>query len=217
MSDGKGFLSYYARFARVLRRDAGAWARDNIAWAVVMLIAPPVAAYLQRGTEIDWKMIRTTLWIYGAVFCIYVFVHVLRTPWRLERERLLEAESAILHESSTAGEIALQERAARLAEFAEEAATFRNSAPTSTITDEKIIQDWEAEVQAWAEKVDAFLVSNCAPQASVRFKDFSNRLTVHYVNIHPAARGSYSGLERLIQNLHVILEKPGVYLKRISN
>ena len=87
------FWSYYGKFWKQFYLDAAPWARDNIGWGMVMLIAPPLAAYIQRQMPIDWPMVRTTLWIYACAFGAYAAVHIVRTPWRLEQARKHEVQN----------------------------------------------------------------------------------------------------------------------------
>ena len=78
---------YWKRYLHRLVRDAVPWARDNLIWAIFMLIAPPIAVWLREPShEIDWTLARTTLWIYAVVFGVYLLVHMARTAWKLDIE-----------------------------------------------------------------------------------------------------------------------------------
>ena len=82
--------SYYTRFWKRLRKDATPWARDNIFWGAIVLVVPAIAIYVSnRHAAIDWGLIKTTLVLYAFSFCVYVFVHVCRTPKKLDDERSL--------------------------------------------------------------------------------------------------------------------------------
>ncbi len=78
---------YWKRFLARLWRDSEPWARDNLIWAIFMLIAPPIAVWLREPShEIDWTLVRTTLWIYVVVFGVYFLVHMARTARKLDFE-----------------------------------------------------------------------------------------------------------------------------------
>jgi hypothetical protein len=80
--------SYSTRFWRRFRRDATPWARDNIVWGFVVLVAPPLAVYLHDPhAQIDWVLIRTTALLYLFAFMVYVLAHLARTPKKLDLER----------------------------------------------------------------------------------------------------------------------------------
>jgi hypothetical protein len=72
------------------------WARDNILWAVVVLVVPPAAVYFHDPSHsIDWPLIRTTLWLYVAAFVIYAIYQSAHAAVTLDAERyvrILEAE-----------------------------------------------------------------------------------------------------------------------------
>jgi glutaredoxin len=84
---GERFSGYCGRFVRRLFSEATPWARDNILWGVIVLLAPPAAAWIQRGPNIDWPTARTTLWLYLGAFLIYASVHVVRTAWKMDCDR----------------------------------------------------------------------------------------------------------------------------------
>jgi hypothetical protein len=96
---------YYRRFEERFRQDATPWARDNILWGVVVLLAPPVAVYLHdRHAPIEWGLIKTTLWLYGLALGTYALVHLCRVPKKLDDERAkreteLSTDSAALKET----------------------------------------------------------------------------------------------------------------------
>jgi hypothetical protein len=59
-----GEESYYRRFWRRFLKDATPWARDNILWGIVVLVAPAIAVYIrEHRVAIDW----TAIMIYKAV------------------------------------------------------------------------------------------------------------------------------------------------------
>jgi hypothetical protein len=80
--------TYRARFWQRFRTDATPWARDNIVWGLIALIAPSILAYASnRHTQIDLELIRNAIWFYAASLLIYVFVHLWRTAAKLDADR----------------------------------------------------------------------------------------------------------------------------------
>jgi hypothetical protein len=84
--------AYYSRFARRLWQDAGSWARDNVLLALVMVAMPLVVAALLRLGKQDWQFLRITIACYAALFLLYLAVHWMRTPWKLDQAREQEIE-----------------------------------------------------------------------------------------------------------------------------
>jgi hypothetical protein len=103
------FWRYWKRFLARLWKDAVPWARDNILWAVAVLVIPPVVARLLYKNSVDWQFIRLTLYLYGIVFGAYLVLHFVRTPWKLDTERQQE---------SSASQVALKESQAKIEELA---------------------------------------------------------------------------------------------------
>jgi hypothetical protein len=69
-------------------KHAAPWARDNIGWGMLMLIAPPLAVFLRhRGSSIDWSVILTTLYLYIATFLLYGLVHICKAVVKLDSAR----------------------------------------------------------------------------------------------------------------------------------
>jgi hypothetical protein len=79
------FSGYLKRLWKNYLRQHVPWARDQIAWGAIMLIAPVFAVYLIHGSKIDWPIIKTTLWLYGAAFGIYSGIHIARAVWKLHQ------------------------------------------------------------------------------------------------------------------------------------
>ncbi len=74
-------------------QDARTWARDNIVWALIVLIASPFVARMRhRGYKIDWELLSASLWIYGFVLLFYILIHLFRTPWKLHKEQIKALE-----------------------------------------------------------------------------------------------------------------------------
>jgi hypothetical protein len=79
---------YSTRFQKRFRKDATAWARDNIIWGFIVLIGPPLAMYLRDPhAQIDWGLVRTTIALYIVALTVYVIVHLCRTAKKLDMER----------------------------------------------------------------------------------------------------------------------------------
>lgn len=88
MKGPNSFLSYYVRFCQKFWEDFTDWPRDNVIVAGVAAIAPPLALYLRDPhKDIDWGLIKTTLWIYLGFFGVYIIIRAFRVPWKLDRER----------------------------------------------------------------------------------------------------------------------------------
>jgi hypothetical protein len=87
---------YSARFRKRFFADAVPWARDNIVWGVVVLIVPPLAAFLRDRSHalIDWVRIKNSLELYGFAFAVYALVYVRLTARRLDADR--EAREQLL-------------------------------------------------------------------------------------------------------------------------
>lgn len=85
------------RFWHVFWRDSVPWARDNIVWGALILVAPPIAAYLHHPTPpVDWLVVRTTLWIYLGSLVLYILVQSFRTA----RTLVLESDTLLLAEGN---------------------------------------------------------------------------------------------------------------------
>lgn len=93
--------TYLRRYFSRLKEDAEPWARDNIGWALVMLITPPIAVLIREPAhEIDWTLVRTTLWIYAIAFGVYLLIHAIRTVWKLDRELIADLTASESREES---------------------------------------------------------------------------------------------------------------------
>jgi hypothetical protein len=76
------------------------WARDNLLWAAAMLLAPPFTSYLIYGATVDWGIIKTNLYIYAALFVLYLMVQSMRTSWNLYKGTATELDAAIEEKNS---------------------------------------------------------------------------------------------------------------------
>lgn len=84
MRNPENICEYYRHFVQRLCKDALPWARDNIFFACIMAVIPPLIAYLHDRTHpTDWTVIQTALWFYLAALLIYLGYHAIRTPWKL--------------------------------------------------------------------------------------------------------------------------------------
>ena len=96
MPSSNTFFDYYRRFLRKLFEDVADWPRDNVLVAGIAAIAPPIVLYFRRlGDPPDWRLLRTTLWIYLLLFCIYLAFHAIRIPWKLDAERVRAIKEAV--------------------------------------------------------------------------------------------------------------------------
>ena len=97
--------SYSARFWRRFWKDATPWARDNILWGVIVLVVPPLLAYVRDShAPLDLVLIKNSLVLYAFALAIYLLAHLCRTPRKLDLER-------DARETALVGEISGQNRA----------------------------------------------------------------------------------------------------------
>jgi hypothetical protein len=84
-----GMAPYWRRFGKRLRKDSEPWARDNIFWAGATVMIPPIAVIIRDPHHvIDWPVLYAALWLYAVSLGIYIAFHVIRTVWKLDRERV---------------------------------------------------------------------------------------------------------------------------------
>lgn len=61
-----------------------------------MFGAPLIAVLIIYGRgalgNIDWRLVRTTAWLYAVAFAIYGSVHLIRAAWRADLSRQKEIE-----------------------------------------------------------------------------------------------------------------------------
>ena len=89
------FRAYWSRFGKKLFADAYTWARDNIFWGLLVLILPALIVHFQhRDFSVDWHLIVTTLYAYAGLLVVYLVVHAIRTPWKLDSEKQKELDTA---------------------------------------------------------------------------------------------------------------------------
>src|SRR5271168_17038 len=95
MSAPQSFRYYYWQFLKEFAVDATPWARDNMILAGTMAVIPGFAVYwVDRSHSVDWPVIKTTLWLYGGALLIYLGIHMVRTPWKLNRRHIAEIQEA---------------------------------------------------------------------------------------------------------------------------
>src|SRR6185437_6067164 len=87
MSNQSTFRSYWKHLWSNHLHQAKPWARDQILWALVVIIVIPFLAALRVGKKIDAPFIWTCLEFYFVVAVIYAAVHVLRAGWKAYQER----------------------------------------------------------------------------------------------------------------------------------
>jgi hypothetical protein len=74
-----------------------------------MLVLPPTIAFLRDPHQhIDWELIKTTLWLYLAVFVIYVISKVIKTAWKLDGQHLTTIEELDARHLATIGALEAQ-------------------------------------------------------------------------------------------------------------
>jgi hypothetical protein len=85
------FWQYWKECGKRFLKDATPWARDNIFWGTVVLVVPPLAVWIKnRGnnaTSLDWETVKTTLYLYALVLSGYIFIHGVRTPWKVHQDQ----------------------------------------------------------------------------------------------------------------------------------
>ena len=173
-------------------------------WFIAMCgpLTVPFAVFAVFVPGTNQKIILSTLAVACAGFSSYWVWRVERLARNAAEDRATEAEGAIRKKEDKTG------KAKRLSEFADEAHKLREEICRPGVD----ISVWQADVQVWTDGVYGFLVEQCAPQASVKFKDVSNMLRSHYGGVPSDCQNHYGVLERRIKSLHAILDNPGVYL-----
>ena len=79
---------YDRRFRKRFFVDATPWARDNIIWGIVVLIVPPLAAFLRDPqTTVDWVLIKNSLILYAFALAVYALAYLRLTAKRLDADR----------------------------------------------------------------------------------------------------------------------------------
>jgi hypothetical protein len=98
---------YYGRFLRRLLRDSYEWPRDNVLIACAMAVLPPLVAFVKnRAFVFDWTLFWTTIALYGILIEAYLVIQIIRTPWKLDSERVKHLQEAHGAEAATRLEIA---------------------------------------------------------------------------------------------------------------
>jgi hypothetical protein len=63
------------------------WARDNIVFACTMAIAPALALFAyDRGSAIDWRVVRLTLYLYVFAFVLYCAYRLIAARFEVRKE-----------------------------------------------------------------------------------------------------------------------------------
>ncbi len=109
---------YWRRFRKRFWKDSAPWARDNIVWGMIVLVVPPLAAYIHDSdTQVDWLLIKNSLLLYAFALAIYIAVYFARTAKNLdadlvgsigneiEKKRTLEQELAEINKVPPAMDI----------------------------------------------------------------------------------------------------------------
>ncbi|MGD0734969.1 MAG: hypothetical protein ABR976_07465 [Terracidiphilus sp.] len=81
-------FDYYSRFFKKFFEDFVQWPWDNIFVAGVAALAPAIVLYLQHPDRLpDREPLKITLWVYLALFGLYILFHIIRVPWKIDKER----------------------------------------------------------------------------------------------------------------------------------
>src|ERR1039458_1666496 len=100
---------YYTRFRKRFLADAAPWARDNILWGVVVLVVPPIAAFLHNPhTPIDWTLLKNSLVLYTFALAAYSLAYLSLTAERLDADR--QAREQLLNIAVAEREQTIRER-----------------------------------------------------------------------------------------------------------
>ncbi len=148
------FGAYYRRFFLRLLKDAAPWARDNILWGAITLVAPLLIASVLHIGNPDWQLVWIALYCYLAAFTIYALSHWLRTAWRLDADR--------------ANELSKSEKVLEQAQEKIQGLTWPTDHPTITF------EKWTEDPQQNAYKQRGFLLKNeGGPALEVRIEEFA--------------------------------------------
>lgn len=88
----------------------------------------------------------------------------------------------------------------------------KTRAPRSDANQETI-DLWLQELKEWGEEVGDFLTKRCSPHALARFLDISNMTAGTYLGIHTRAQTPLRNLNKALENLSVIMDRPETYSK----
>jgi hypothetical protein len=173
-------------------------------WFVAMSgpLTVPFAVLAVYAPATYQKIILATLAVVCAGFSSYWVWRAERQARNAAEDRATEAETTLRKKDDKTWKVT------KLSEFVEEGDKLRHDILTPG-ADGAV---WQIALEAWLNGVNDLLAEHCAPQASVRFKDLSNMLRGIYFGVPHDYQDHYSALERRIQNLHQILEKPDVFI-----
>jgi hypothetical protein len=189
------FLGYCRRVAVRGFKNGSAWGRDQlligVLFAVLILGFQIKFGVIKRAeaSAADWALLYPYLILLGA----FLLFHVVRAVWQLDLE----------HRNAAPTTVDPLSRAERLAAFKEEGLRLDNPGSFG--------DEWADCVNAWADETRAYLVT-CSRRALVVWDDTTHTMSSHYLGVAANHQQLYGLLERRIQNLGIILDKPDVYL-----
>jgi hypothetical protein len=97
---------YDSGMGRIWRKavdGATPWARDNIAFAGIMAVAPAIAiVFYDRGNAIDWRVVRLTLYLYLFAFVLYCVYRTIRAVFGVRGEDRDYAQRLMAHATGEA-------------------------------------------------------------------------------------------------------------------
>lgn len=99
---------YYHRFRKRFFKDATPWARDNIVWGGIVVVVPPLAAYLRdRSAPMDWILIKNSLILYAFALGVYGLAYLRLTAKSLDDDRETR-ERALIATIAERGQVVIQ-------------------------------------------------------------------------------------------------------------
>jgi hypothetical protein len=189
MNSQDTFSGYYRRFFGRLLKDGYEWPRDNIFIAFSMVIVPPAAVWLRDPAHVpDWPTIKIAGWLYLALFTVYAIYHIIRTPWKLDKERvnkIIALEDKLSHQA-TMDEI--KERIVCLTQLIDRGRKFTQQCRTSRdLVPEEPVNVWASEVEDALTRIfDSTYISRFesgvgVPMGAAHWPNMENRFTDGFV------------------------------------
>lgn len=87
------FRDYCKQLWKDHLRHAGPWARDQIAWALLVTIALPILAALAVHRRIDWQLFWTAVLFFFVAFLLYSLGHFIRAGWKTYKDQETKTEA----------------------------------------------------------------------------------------------------------------------------
>jgi hypothetical protein len=191
----KDFLGYCRRVAVRGFKNGSAWGRDQlligVLFAVLILFFQIKLGVIKRAeaNAVEWALFYPYLILLGA----FVLFHIGRAVWQLDRE----------HRKVMPAPTDLKSRAERIAKFKLEGLALNDSG----FNDE----GWLKRVDVWADETRAFL-ETCSQSAVGVWDDTTGLVNSMFLGVPNNHQQQYGLLQRRLQNLSKIQDKPDVYL-----